>query len=110
MYYTIINNLVDLDSSKFFNFPSHSFNTRCHAFKLTEQIFSTNNLANNFAYRAINCWNALPPSVVSSPFLMQFKFELSKEDLMPFCVGSAVSDHSSFLSIPTEPPPLNPLL
>ena len=64
------------------------FNTRGHAFKFSKQIYSTNSLANNFANRALNCWNALPPSVVSSPSLMQFKFNLSKEDLTPFCVGS----------------------
>ena len=103
MYYKIINNLVDLDSSKFFNSLSHSFNTRGHAFKLSKQIYSTNSLANNFANRAINCWNALPPSVVSSHSLMQFKFNLSREDLMPFCVGSCqwspiLSVHSNWTS------------
>ena len=78
MYYKIINNLVDTDSSKFFTFVHHSFNTRGHGLKLTKKLYPTNALANTFANRCINCWNALPSSIVSSPTLAHFKMQLKK--------------------------------
>ena len=78
MYNKIINNLVDIDSSKFFTFVHHSFNTRGHGLKLTEKLYPTNALANTFANRCINCWNALPSSIVSSPTLSHFKMQLKK--------------------------------
>ena len=42
MYNKKINNLVDIDSSKFFIFVHHSFNTRGHGLKLTKKLYSTN--------------------------------------------------------------------
>ena len=87
MYYKIINNLVDIDSSKFFTFVHHSFNTRGHGLKLTKKLYPTNALANTFANRCINCWNALPSSIVSSPTLSHFKLQLKKIDLSDYCMG-----------------------
>ena len=64
--------------SKFFTFVHHSFNTRGHGLKLTRKLYPTNALANTFANRCINCWNALPSSTVSSPTLSHFKLQLKK--------------------------------
>ena len=87
MYYKIINNLVDTDSSKFFTFVHHPFNTRGHGLKLTKKSYLTNALANTFANRCINCWNALPLSIVSLPTLAHFKMQLEKIDLSDYCMG-----------------------
>ena len=98
MYCKIINNLVDTDSSKFVTFVHHSFNTRGHGLKLTKKLYPTNALANTFANRCINCWNALPSSIVSSPTLAHFEMQLEKLtyptiEVVPFL---SVSNDSSF--------------
>jgi len=87
MYFKIINNLVDSDSSTFFNFNSNPANTRGHQFKLTKLVYPNNSLSNTFTNRCVNCWNALPAATVSSLSITQFKFLLKKFDLSPFCVG-----------------------
>ena len=73
MCFKIINNLVDIDPSNFFNFNPNPHNTRGHSLKLTKQIYTSNSLANSFVNRCVNCWNALPSSTVLSPTLSQFK-------------------------------------
>ena len=72
MCFKIINNLVDIDPSNFFNFNLNPHNTRGHSLKLIKQIYTSNSLANNFVNRCVNCWNALPSSIVLSPTLSQF--------------------------------------
>ena len=87
MCFKIINNLVDIDPTNFFNFNSNPHNTRGHPLKLIKQIYTSNSLANSFVNRCVNCWNALPSSIVLSPTLSQFKTLINKFDFSPFCVG-----------------------
>ena len=65
MCFKIINNLVD--PTNFFNFNSNPHNSRGHPLKLIKQIYTSNSLANSFVNRCVNCWNALPSSIVLSP-------------------------------------------
>ncbi len=82
--YKIINGLVDLDPTDFFNF----WHTKARS--NTKKLYPTkcqnwlNCRRNFFSLRIVNVWNSLPDSVVNSESLAVFKNKLNKTDFTPF--------------------------
>ena len=64
MYFKLINNLVKIDSSKFFCVGPVTKGTRGHDYRLQKRMFHNNQLFNIFTNRAVDCWNALPDKIV----------------------------------------------
>ena len=84
--YKIINNLIDLDSTNFFNtnFNLQNYNLRRNKFHLAKAPLSTSRYqvsSNFFSHRVINTWNKLSNDVVCSGSLQVFKSKLNKVDL-----------------------------
>jgi hypothetical protein len=78
LVYKIINNLVDVDCTKFFNFNSFGgHNLRRHSLQLTLNKPAANLCRQNFfSYRVAKIWNSLPSNIVASPSLEIFKHRL----------------------------------
>ena len=84
MYYKILNGLVDLDAAKFFVLDRNVHNTRTNGVKLVKPVSRSSHHSNVFSHRCINCWNALPPDIVSASSLPSFKYRLDKFDFSRF--------------------------
>ena len=88
MYFKILNQMIDLDISKFLKIAPDTSVTRGHSFKLLK-VSKCNNDKKLYAFRnrQIDCWNSLPSSVVEFTSLSSFKFRLNKIDLSRHCSG-----------------------
>ena len=87
MVYKIINDLVDLKFSDFFQFDSSRFPNRgSNSLKLkpTEQ-YQLDCRRNFFSCRVIRVWNSLSERVVTAPNINSFKVQLETADLQKFC-------------------------
>ena len=73
--YQILTGGVNMQADQFFE-PATSTTTRGHHLKLRKPQASTRVRRNTISVRTINDWNALPPSVVLSTSLNQFKSRL----------------------------------
>jgi hypothetical protein len=87
MYFKIINNLVNVDSSKFFMFASIDSGTRGHCYKLRKRLFCSNRLFNSFSNRAVDCWNSLPEEMVGLKSYVAFSRKLRDLELTKFLKG-----------------------
>ncbi len=82
--YKILNGLVDLNISDFFQFSGSQ--TRGHSKKLYPKLCSRwiNSRLNFFSSRVVNIWNSLSDTVLNSASLSEFKRNLLKENLEPY--------------------------
>jgi len=76
MCYKMLNNLVAIDSDKFFK-RSAVRNTRGNSMKLDKQHFISNRDGHFFCNRIINTWNSLSDYVVTSSTVACFKHKLA---------------------------------
>ena len=74
--YKIINNHIIIDISKYLSYNNN--NTRGHKFKLNKRKYKTDVAKFTFFNRVVNQWNVLPPSVVNSNSINEFKVKLKK--------------------------------
>ena len=98
MYFKIINNLVNVDSSKFFMFASIDSGTRGHCYKLRKRLFCSNRLFNSFSNRAVDCWNSLPEEMVGLKSYVAFSRKLRDLELTKFLKGMSQEACSSVLA------------
>ena len=85
--FKIINNLIDLDSSKFFTLSQslRKYRLRRHCLYLEPPKLPETTIRNHFfSYRIINIWNQLPEETVTCESLSLFKAKLNKLDLYQF--------------------------
>ena len=75
--YQILNGGINVRPDQFF-VPAVSAVTRGHGMKLRKPQAMSRVRQNTLAVRAINDWNTLPPSIVLSATLNQFKSRLDK--------------------------------
>ena len=75
--FQILHGGIDVRSDQFFE-PAASAITRGHGMKLRKPQATSRVRRNTLAVRAINDWNALPPAIVLSASLNQFKTGLDK--------------------------------
>jgi len=88
LVFKIINGLVKLNFDDFFTY-AHTSSTRGHSKKLYPRRSKTNRGLGFFSLRIVNCWNALPETVVSSSSVEVFKTRLCAINLNPFLSGRA---------------------
>ena len=82
--YKIINNIIDIDCSKFFTFSNYNsiYELRRHRFNLKKPPIAKTSIRNYFfSHRVINTWNKLPNYIVSAKSLDNFKHSLNRYDL-----------------------------
>ena len=75
--YQVMQGMVNIRLDQFFE-PAVSAVTRGHTMKLRKPQAVSRVRRNTLSVRAINDWNGLPPSVVLSATLNQFKSRLDK--------------------------------
>jgi ribonucleases P/MRP protein subunit RPP40 len=83
--YKIINKLVSLEFSDFFEFD-HNIRTRGHNFKLRIPKFKTNFRQYFFSVRIVPVWNSLPYDIVNSTSVSQLKNLLNGFNLSTFLI------------------------
>jgi hypothetical protein len=88
-YYKILNNLTPLNCNQYFKFHTPPFSSRTTQPSLQKPIKGSVKLFSSFFYRAIDCWNYLPPPVRTAQSLSKFKSLLSNTDLSMFLHGDA---------------------
>jgi hypothetical protein len=94
MYFKIINNLTCIEPKSVFTFkqpPLCANRSTFHPFMLVKPAKSLQILSRSFFYRAIDCWNELPLSVVTTNSLHRFKSNINDVDLKKFLHGSIFS-------------------
>ena len=79
LVYKILNNLIDLDISKFFTISqiNNKYNLRRHSLYLENPKSQSTLRRNFFSVRILNTWNNLPNTIVTSETLPLFKNKLS---------------------------------
>ena len=75
--FQVLSGGINMRPDQFFE-PAVSATTRGHTMKLRKPHATTRVRRNSLGVRAINDWNALPPSIVLSATLNQFKARLDK--------------------------------
>jgi hypothetical protein len=86
-YYKIINNLTDISPSDFFTFYVPPASSRTPMPTLQKPRRANQKLLSSFCCRAIDAWNALPPSVKTQDSLPKFKRALLDVNLSKFLLG-----------------------
>ena len=74
--FKIVNNLIALNFTEFFELEQSNFNTRGHKFKLKIPKINNAIRKNFFSIRIIPIWNSLPSDVVSCTCCVSFKKQL----------------------------------
>ena len=74
--FKIVSGVEDIDVDTFFTFNDN--NTRGHIFRITKPSVNKTLRLNSFPTRAIDSWNSLPESVVTSDSIVSFKTSLDK--------------------------------
>jgi len=82
--YQIFNNLVDINIGDLYTLSLST--TRCHEFKLYKHHSSCLPRRNFFSYRVLNSWNNLPPHIVESSSLNNFKAKLDAHWTDNMCI------------------------
>ena len=84
MCYKILNNLIDIDSSRYFTAPTYSATRKNHQYKLFKSRVVSCRDANFFTNRVIDLWNSLPCLVVCAPSVSCFKKRLNSFSFADF--------------------------
>ena len=67
MYYKILNNLISINFDNHFTVrKSYSISIRSTGHSLLKPFCRTNRIVNNFFFRSINIWNALPVTITNA--------------------------------------------
>ena len=66
LYYQIINGLINLNCSKFFQILPVTHETRSHKLQIQKQVYQNNSLNNTFPNRAVDCWNNFPKELIEA--------------------------------------------
>ena len=80
LYYQIINGLINLNCSKFFQILPVTHETRSHKLQIQKQVYQNNSLNNTFPNRAVDCWNSLPKEKIEATDFKTFKRMLNVAD------------------------------
>ena len=89
--FKIVNNLIDLKFSDFFEFDPNN-RTRGHNFKLRIPLCKNNIRQNFFSIRVVPVWNSLPGAMVNSQSLPLFKNMLINHNLSSHLYRSHTTD------------------
>ena len=73
LYYQIINELINLNCSKFYQILPVTHETRSHKLQIQRQVFQNNSLNNTFPNRAVDCWNSLRREMIEATDFKTFK-------------------------------------
>jgi hypothetical protein len=84
MCYKIINNLIDIDSSRYFTLASYSATRAMHRYKLFKPRVVSCRDANVYKNRVVDQWNRLTPDIVNAPTVESFKYRLKGYDFAQY--------------------------
>ena len=80
LYYQIINGLINLNCSKFFQILPVTHETRSHKLQIQKQVYQNNSLNNTFPNRAVDYWNSLSKEMIEATDFKTFKRMLNVAD------------------------------